>query len=55
MANFRRKQCKRRVRCTMCTQHRWLGNTSGRRPDHALSDNRDRQKIRKAVERETTQ
>ena len=24
--------CKRRVRCTLCTKYRWLGNTKNRRP-----------------------
>jgi len=23
-------KCKRRVRCTMCTKHRWKGNNQGR-------------------------
>jgi hypothetical protein len=30
MANFKRKSTKRRVKCTRCTQHRWMGNNSGR-------------------------
>lgn len=30
MANFKRKKTKRNVRCTMCTQNRWLGNNCGR-------------------------
>ena len=30
MANFKRKKSKRSVRCTMCTQHRWLGNSKER-------------------------
>jgi len=31
MANFKRKRNRRQVRCTMCTQHRWKGNSSDRR------------------------
>lgn len=31
MANHKRKKSKRSVKCTMCTQHRWFGNASGRR------------------------
>lgn len=27
MANFKRKKCKRTVRCTLCTQFRWMGNS----------------------------
>jgi len=30
--NFKRRATKRRVRCTHCTKHRWLGNNKGRRP-----------------------
>lgn len=30
MANHKRKKSKRSVKCTMCTQHRWAGNASGR-------------------------
>lgn len=33
MANFKRKKCKRNVRCTLCTSYRWMGNSKGRRPD----------------------
>lgn len=28
--NYKRKKSKRSVRCTMCTAHRWLGNSRGR-------------------------
>ena len=31
MANFKRKKTKRRVRCTMCTKFRWMGNNKGRK------------------------
>lgn len=27
---FKRKKTKRRVRCTLCTPHRWMGNAKGR-------------------------
>ena len=27
---YRRRKCKRNVRCTICTDHRWLGNNTGR-------------------------
>ena len=30
MAKFKRKKTKRKVRCTMCTPHRWRGNNAGR-------------------------
>ena len=32
MANFKRKKSKRSVKCTMCTQFRWMGNGKNRRP-----------------------
>lgn len=41
MANFKRKKAKRQVRCTMCTQHRWLGNNKGR---YRHTDNRAKEK-----------
>lgn len=25
--NFKRKKCRRTVRCTMCTKYRWFGNS----------------------------
>ena len=28
VANFKRKKCRRQVRCTLCTDVRWRGNTS---------------------------
>ena len=31
MANFKRKSCKRQVRCTLCTRDRWKGNAKDRR------------------------
>ncbi len=30
MANFKRRKTRRNVRCTMCTQSRFLGNNKGR-------------------------
>jgi hypothetical protein len=30
MANFKRHKTKRNVRCTMCTQYRWMGNGKDR-------------------------
>ena len=30
MANWKRKRCRRVVRCTICTDVRWLGNRKGR-------------------------
>ena len=30
MANFKRAKTKRRVKCTICTSHRWKGNHAGR-------------------------
>jgi hypothetical protein len=31
MANFKRKKCKRTVRCTLCTKVRWMGNIKARK------------------------
>lgn len=30
--NYKRGKTKRRVRCTMCTPYRWMGNNKGRKP-----------------------
>lgn len=30
MAHHKRKKSKRSVKCTMCTQDRWKGNSKGR-------------------------
>ena len=30
MANFKRGKPRRQVRCTLCTQHRWKGNSTDR-------------------------
>lgn len=30
MANFKRKKPKRNVKCTICTPHRWMGNSRDR-------------------------
>lgn len=32
MANFKRKKCRRSIRCTLCTPYRWLGNAKERLP-----------------------
>jgi hypothetical protein len=37
MANFKRRKSKRVVRCTLCTQYRWMGNTKQRRKAKELS------------------
>ena len=29
--NFKRKKTKRRVRCTLCTQFRWMGNSKSKK------------------------
>lgn len=54
MAHFKRQKTKRRVRCTLCTPHKWMGNNKGRRGDMALAENRDPQKLRRAVAREAS-
>lgn len=48
MANYKRPKTKRRVRCTICTPHRWRGNGKGR---HApvIAESRERQKISREV------
>ena len=28
--NFKRKKCKRKIRCSLCTPFKWLGNTKER-------------------------
>lgn len=30
MSNFKRKRCRRQVRCTLCTDVRWKGNGKDR-------------------------
>jgi len=35
--NFKRKKCKRNVKCTLCTAHRWLGNRKGRFKDKEVA------------------
>ena len=42
MANFNRRKCRRSIRCTLCTPHRWRGN------------NRDRFKPREHAARNTS-
>ena len=36
MANHKRKKSRRQVRCTLCTQVRWMGNTKARKDRQAL-------------------
>ena len=48
MANFKRGKTKRRVRCTLCTPVKWLGNNKGRKKAD-FSERRDREKLRKFV------
>ena len=36
--NYKRKKSKRNVRCCLCTELRWMGNTHGRRK-HSDSKN----------------
>lgn len=45
MSNFKRKKTRRNVRCTLCTDVRWLGNNVGRTPP-VVSRHRDRQKTK---------
>jgi hypothetical protein len=44
MANFKRRRCKRQVRCTICTTHRWRGNGNQRWSGKQVAENRDKQK-----------
>ena len=30
MANFKRKKCRRQVKCTLCTPNKWKGNAKGK-------------------------
>jgi hypothetical protein len=50
--NHKRKTTKRRVRCTICTPYRWLGNNKGRFGTMALAENRDRQKLARLIDKE---
>lgn len=34
--NFKRKNSKRKIRCSLCTQHRWLGNSQQRHNHQTL-------------------
>lgn len=40
MSNFKRKKCKRSVRCTLCTKYRWMGNKKDKK---RISDQRQEQ------------
>lgn len=48
MANFKRKKTKRRVRCTLCTPVKWMGNNKGRKAAE-VSANRDGQRMKKVI------
>ncbi len=43
MSRHRRKRCRRKVRCALCTPYRWMGNSKERRPL------RDRKMLRDAL------
>ena len=45
--NFKRKKSKRSVRCTMCTQHRWRGNSKSRK---SVRDQRQEQETGHVVQ-----
>ncbi len=48
MANYRRKKSKRKVKCTMCTPHRWYGNSSNRHKSKEQSKKKeDKKEIKK--------
>lgn len=49
MANHKRKKSKRTVKCTICTTHRWLGNTKGRRTN---KENAKRKQLSKEIKEE---
>lgn len=52
VANHKRKKSKRVVKCTMCTTHRWFGNSAGRFPDKEVEKKkRSKKEIEKAVKR----
>lgn len=53
MANFKRPKTKRRVRCTMCTTYKWMGNNKGRFAS-VISENRDKQKLNKNIRMEVS-
>jgi len=43
MANFKRKKCRRQVRCTLCTDVRWRGNSSRRHKGQLRRPRNDKQ------------
>ena len=50
VANHKRKKTKRTVKCTMCTTHRWLGNSKGRFKDKEVDKKkRSNKEIKKAL------
>ncbi len=46
MANFKRRKCRRQVRCTLCTDDRWLGNSKGRFKHQDEAEMRDRERLK---------
>ena len=44
MANFKRRRCRKQVRCTLCTPYRHLGNTQHRFKGR---EELDRQRVRR--------
>jgi hypothetical protein len=47
--NFKRRKTRRNVRCTLCTDVRWMGNAKGR-AKAMRSNHRDRQKVRAEIQ-----
>lgn len=47
-------KCKKQVRCTMCTQHRWKGNSSNRYKNQ-VSRHKNPKNMYWMVEHEKTQ
>jgi hypothetical protein len=43
--NYKRRHCRRQVRCTLCTADRWKGNAKDRRPEKEKG-------LRKAIRQE---
>lgn len=44
MANHKRKKSKRSVKCTLCTPHRWMGNSKGRRKPKEQAERKQTEK-----------
>ena len=50
--NFKRKKCKRNVRCTLCTADRWKGNAKDRRPDREKALTREQKRLMRTMTEE---